>query len=54
MWNMCLVGPEHEGLLHRMRNSRRVLHDFRLNSGVRLLYKDLKLPICPDVFQHPK
>jgi hypothetical protein len=53
MWNMCFEGAGQEGLLHRMRNSRRVFHDVRLNWGVRLLHKDLDLPICPDMFQCP-
>jgi len=34
-------------------NSRRVLYDVRLNWGARIQYKDLELPICPDMFQHP-
>jgi hypothetical protein len=30
-----------------------VPHNVELNGGVRVLYNDLELPICPDVFHQP-
>jgi len=49
---MLLQGLGHEDL-HRIRNSSMVLHNIELNGGVRLLYKYLELPVCPDVFHQP-
>jgi len=34
---MFLKGPGHEGILQRMRNLRRVLHDVELNWSVKPL-----------------
>jgi hypothetical protein len=33
-----------------VKNSRSVHHNVETHRGVRPLYKDLELPICPDVF----
>ena len=43
-------GPWHEGLLQRITNSKRVLHDVELHRDVRALYKHLELLNCPDMF----
>jgi hypothetical protein len=52
-WNMFLYRPGYEGLLQRMGNSSTVLHNVELHGSVKLLYKDLELPICPEVFHQP-
>jgi hypothetical protein len=36
--------------LQKVRNSKRVLHDVKLNEGVRLVHKALALPVSSDVF----
>lgn len=43
-------GPWHEGLLRRITNSKRVLHNVELHRDVRLLYKHLQLWNNPDMF----